>query len=183
MSLTSFRWAPTGNPVGKETTQTLSAGATSRRGQAGITLIELLIVLTLIALVTGISYPSAAAGVESLRLRSVSDRVVNFLNTAIDRAGRRQQVIEVWIAPKDNVLIARSPDLEFSRRLELPEGYRILTVLPAAEVNPDEPRRFLMYPGGAIPRIGIEISSPAGKKRMVSIDPFTELTSAQVVRK
>ena len=138
--------------------------------------------LTLIALMTGIAYPSAAAGVESLRLRSVSDRVVSFLNTAIDRAGRRQQVIEVWIAPKDNVLIARSPDLEFSRRLELPEGYRILAILPPAEVNPEEPRRFLMYPGGSIPRIGLEISNRAGNKRLVSVDPFTELTRAEADR-
>ena len=156
----------------------MSVGATSRRRNSGVTLIELLIVLTLIALVTGISYPSAAAGVESLRLRSVSDQVTNFLNSAIDRAGRREQVIEVWIAPKDNVLIARSPDLQYSRRLDLPDGYRILAVLPAAEVNPDEPRRFLMYPGGTIPRIGIEITNRAGSKRMVSVDPFTELTRA-----
>ncbi len=134
--------------------------------------------LTLIALVTGISYPSAAAGVESLRLRSVSDTVVSFLNTSIDRASRRQQVIEVWISPKDNVLIARSPDLEFSRRLDLPDGYRILAILPAAEVNLNEPRRFLMYPGGTVPRIGIEIANRAGNKRMVSVDPFTELTRA-----
>jgi prepilin-type N-terminal cleavage/methylation domain-containing protein len=147
--------------------------------EAGVTLIELLIVLTLIALVAGISYPSAAAGVESLRLRSVSDTVVSFLNTAIDRAGRRQQVIEVWIAPKDNVMIARSPDLEFSRRLDLPDGYRILSVLPPAEVNPDEPRRFLLYPGGAVPRIGIELANQAGNKRLVSVDPFTELTRAE----
>jgi prepilin-type N-terminal cleavage/methylation domain-containing protein len=202
-SPTSFRWAPTGNPAEKGTTQTLSAGATSkRRGSArragvsprwrasvrrarssasGVTLIELLIVLTLIALVTGISYPSAASSVESLRLRSVSDQVVSFLNTAIDRAGRREQVIEVWIAPKDNVLIARSPDLAYSRRLELPDGYRILAVLPAAEVNPDEPRRFLMHPGGTIPRIGVEIANRAGTKRMVSVDPFTELTRAEKV--
>ena len=157
----------------------MSVGAINNRGRAGVTLIELLIVLTLIALVTGIAYPSAAAGVESLRLRSVADTVVSFLNTAIDRAGRRQQVIEVWIAPKDNVLIARSPDLEFLRRLELPEGYRILTVLPAAEVNPEEPRRFLMYPGGTVPRIGIEIANRSGTKRMVSVDPFTELTRAE----
>lgn len=154
------------------------AGTTSNRRASGVTLIELLIVLTLIALLTGISYPSAAAGVESLRLRSVSDQVVTFLNTAIDRASRREQVIEVWIAPKDNVLIARSPDLEYSRRLELPDGYRILTVLPAAEVAPDQPRRFLMYPGGTIPRIGVEIANRAGNKRMISVDPFTELTRA-----
>jgi prepilin-type N-terminal cleavage/methylation domain-containing protein len=159
----------------------LSAGAINNRRrlrQSGVTLIELLIVLTLMALVTGISYPSAAASVESLRLRSVSDSVVSFLNTAIDRAGRRQQVIEVWIAPKDNVLIARSPDLEFSRRLDLPDGYHILAVLPAAEVSAGEPRRFLMYPGGTVPRISIEIANRAGSKRMISIDPFTELTRA-----
>ena len=121
----------------------------ARFNNSGVTLIELLIVLTLIALVTGISYPSAAAGVESLRLRSVSDQVVSFLNTAIDRASRREQVIEVWIAPKDNVLIARSPDLAFSRRLELPDGYRILSVLPAgrnksgsAAPFPDVSRRY-----------------------------------------
>jgi hypothetical protein len=136
-------------------------------------------VLTLIALVAGISYPTAAASVESLRLRSVSDQIVGFLNTAIDRAGRRQQVIEVWIAPKDNVLIARSPDLGFTRRLELPAGYRILSVLPAAEVNPDEPRRFLMYPGGTVPRIGIEIANREGNKRLVKVDPFTDLTRAE----
>ncbi len=160
----------------------MSAGATNNRQRAGITLIELLIVLTLIALLTGIAFPSAAAGVESLRLRSVSDRVVSFLNTAIDRASRRQQVIEVWISPKENVLISRSPDLEFSRRLDLPEGYSIQAVLPAAEVNPDEPRRFLLYPGGAVPRIGIEIANRAGAKRMVSVDPFTELTRAEKVQ-
>jgi prepilin-type N-terminal cleavage/methylation domain-containing protein len=153
----------------------------ARSRDSGVTLIELLIVVTLIALVSGISYPSAAAGVESLRLRSVSDQVVSFLNTAIDRAGRREQVIEVWIAPKDNVLIARSPDLAFTRRLELPDGYRILEVLPPAEVDPDQPRRFLMYPGGTIPRIGIEIANRAGNKRMVSVDPFTELTRAEKV--
>jgi prepilin-type N-terminal cleavage/methylation domain-containing protein len=159
----------------------LSAGATNNRrrpAESGVTLIELLIVLTLIALVAGISYPSAAASVEFLRMRSVSDMVVGFLNTSIDRASRRQQVIEVWISPKDNLLIARSPDLEFSRRLELPDGYRILTVLPPAEMNPDEPRRFLMYPGGTVPRIGIEIANRAGNKRMVSVDPFTELIRA-----
>jgi len=159
----------------------LSVGATSRRGNSGVTLIELLIVVTLIALVSGISYPSAAAGVESLRLRSVTDQVVSFLNTAIDRASRREQVIEVWIAPKDNVLIARSPDLQYSRRLDLPDGFRIMSILPAAEVSSDQPRRFLMYPGGTIPRIGVEIANRAGNKRMVRVDPFTELTRAEKV--
>ena len=96
---------------------TSSAAARRCFRQRGITLIEMLIVLTLIALVAGLSFPSAASGVEGLRLRSVSDSVVSFLNAAMDRASRREQVIEIWIAPKDNVIIARSPDLAFSRLL------------------------------------------------------------------
>jgi prepilin-type N-terminal cleavage/methylation domain-containing protein len=162
--------------------RTSSVGAINSRcrlaSQRGITLIEMLIVMTIVALVAGVSYPSAAAGVESLRLRSVSDSVVSFLNTAVDRASRRQQVIEIWISPQDNLLIARSPDLAFSRRLEIPDSFRITSVLPPAEVNPGEPRRFLLYPGGAVPRIGIEIANSAGRKRLVGMDAFTGLPSA-----
>ena len=106
---------------------------------------------------------------------------MSFLNTAIDRASRREQVIEVWIAPKDNVLIARSPDLAIFAPPGSADPFASLAVLPAAEVNPDEPRRFLMYPGGTIPRIGVEIANRAGSKRMVSVDPFTELTRAEKV--
>ena len=138
---------------------------------------KMFIVMTIIALVAGVSYPSAAAGVESLRLRSVSDSIVSFLNTAVDRAGRRQQVIEIWISPHDNLLIARSPDLAFSRRLEIPDSFHITAVLPPAEVNPGEPRRFLLYPGGTAPRIGVEIANSAGRKRLVRMDPFTGLPS------
>src|SRR6266849_4214713 len=87
------------------------SGPASKRS-SGVTLLEMLIVMTLIALVAGLSYPSVASGVDSLRLRSASDGIVGFLNTAIDRAWRRQQVIQVWISPRDNVLTARSPDLE-----------------------------------------------------------------------
>ena len=100
------------------------------------------------------------------------------MNTAIDRASRREQVIEIWIAPKDNVILARSPDLAFSRRLDIPETFHITSVLPPAEVAPGEPRRFLLYPGAAAPRIGVEISNNDGRKRMISIDPFTGLPKA-----
>ena len=166
-----------------------SAGAASRsacssrgsgRSQRGVTLIELLIVMTLIALLVGVAYPSAASGIESIRLRSTADNVVNFLDSAIDHAERRQQVVEVWIAPKDNVLIARSPDQRFARRLEIPDPFRITAVRPAAEVPPDEPRRFLMIPGGAVPRIGIEISGKDGKKRQISIDPLTGMPRSEL---
>lgn len=162
--------------------RTLSVGAISscRRpsSRRGVTLIEMLIVMTIVALLVGVSYPSAAAGVESLRLRSVSDSIASFLNTAADRASRRQQVIEIWISPQENLLIARSPDLAFARRLEIPDSFHITSVLPPAEVNPGEPRRFVLYPGGTAPRVRIEIANSAGRKRLAGMDPFTGLPRA-----
>jgi len=116
-----------------------------------------------------------------MRLRSTTDQIANFLSAAIDHAQRRQQVIEVWISPRDNALTARSPDLGFARRLDIPAPFRITAVLPAAQVNPDEPRHFLMYPGGTVPRIGVEISNTNGRKRIVSVDPLSGMPRAEAV--
>jgi len=150
------------------------------RAQRGVTLIELLIVIALIALLVGIAYPSAVSGIESIRLRTTADNVANFLNVAIDRSDRRQQVVELWISPKDNVLIARSPNQGFARRLTIPEPFHITAVRPLAEVAPDEPRRFLMVPGGTMPRVTIEISGENGRKRTVTVDPLTGMPRNEI---
>jgi prepilin-type N-terminal cleavage/methylation domain-containing protein len=150
---------------------TSSVGAIDKR--KGVTLIEMMVVVLLLALLAGLSYPSVAAGVDSLRLRSASDAIVAFMNTALDRADRRQQAVEISISPREGVLTARSADLGFVHRLDLPEGVHIASVRPAAEISPDEARRFLVYPGGTVPRIGIELANGSGRRRMVSIDPVT----------
>jgi prepilin-type N-terminal cleavage/methylation domain-containing protein len=143
------------------------------RLEAGITLIEMMIVVTIIALIAGVSYPSITSGLDSLRLRSASNSIVTLLNTALDRADRRQQAVEILISPKEEAIIARSVDPGFNHRVDLQDGIHIMSVLPAAEVDPAEPRRFLLYPGGTVPRIAIELANSSGRKRLVSIDPVT----------
>src|SRR5229473_1333736 len=166
MSRTSSLSVAMARPEGKEIMPTSLAGATNRiplanargsetltlsrdregavaRSQRGVTLLEMMIVVTLIALVAGLSHPSVSSGVDSLRLRSASDAIVAFLNTALDRADRRQQVVEIWISPHDNAMIARSADSGFVRRLDVPDPIRIISVQPQAPSGPDEPRRFL----------------------------------------
>jgi prepilin-type N-terminal cleavage/methylation domain-containing protein len=152
----------------------------SSPARRGVTLLEMMIVVTLIALVAGISFPSIAAGVDSLRLRAASDSIVGFLNTALDHADRRQQAVEIWISAHDNVLTAQSADRGFSRRLEIVEPVHINAVLPLEQANPDEPRRFLLYPGGSTPAIALEIALTSGRKRMVSVDPITGVTRSDL---
>lgn len=148
---------------------------------AGITLIEMLVVMALIALIAGMSAPSVSAGLDSLRLRSTSDAIIGFFNTALARADTRQQVVEIVISPQDGTLTALSADHGFSKRLEIASPIRMLSVQPALEADAEDQnqaRRFLIYPGGSAPKIGIEIGNSHGRTRLVSIDPITGVPEA-----
>jgi prepilin-type N-terminal cleavage/methylation domain-containing protein len=153
-------------------------------GQRGVTLIEMLIVVGLLGLLVSISFPAVTAGIDSLRLASASDSVVAFLNGALNRAERRQEAIEVEIAPKERRLILRSTDPSFNRTLELPDGITIRAVLPEIPVEPGTPRYFMLYPAGAVPRLGVDIENARGARRIVRVDPVTGVPQVeQLIRR
>lgn len=146
----------------------------------GVTLLEMLIVLGLIGLLVGISFPSVSSGVDTLRLMSASDSLASFLNGALTRAERRQQAVEITIDPSENVVLMRSTEPGFERRLQMPTGVRIVNVLPPPIGEPGRPRRFVSYPGGTVPRFGVELVNSRGARRILRIDPITSV--AQVER-
>lgn len=141
------------------------------KSEKGVTLIEMMIVVTLIALMVGITYPSVASGVDSLRLSSATDGVAGFLQTGLNRTERQQRMMELTISPRDNTLVLAGEN--FERRLTMPDGITIAEILPAVPLDPSQPRRFLMYPGGAPPRIGVRLLNQRGVQRIVSLDPIT----------
>ncbi len=145
----------------------------------GVTLIELLIVVALIGLLAGISFPSVSAGLETLRLSSAGNSLASFLNGALNRAERRQQPIEITIDTQENVVLAQSAGPGFVRRLEMPDGVRILGVLPPSAVESGQPRRFIVYPGGTVPRFGVELANRKGARRIVRIDPITGIPQVE----
>jgi prepilin-type N-terminal cleavage/methylation domain-containing protein len=137
----------------------------------GVTLVEMLIVVTIIGLIAGVSFPAITSGIDSLRLASASDSLVSFLNGAMNRAERRQDVVEIAISIQDNAVSLTTTGL--SRKLEMPGGVTIKAVWPKLASNPDAPRRFLLLPGGAMPRLGIEIANRKGVRRIVRVNPMT----------
>jgi type II secretory pathway pseudopilin PulG len=142
----------------------------------------MLVVLVVIALIAGMAAPSVSSGLESLRLRSASDAIMGFLNTAVSRAETRQQVVEILISASNGTLTAISADQGFQKKLEIASPIKILSVTPALVAGADEQgqaRRFLVYPGGTIPKIAIEIGNAEGRKRLVSIDPITGVPLAK----
>src|SRR5690348_2501123 len=108
----------------------LSVGRTSSPGQRGVTLLEMLVVMAIVGLIVAVSSPSVSSGLDSVRLRSTSDSISSFLNSAVNHAERRQQPVAVIISRRENRLQAFSNEPGYSRELILPEGIAIETVLP-----------------------------------------------------
>ncbi len=140
----------------------------------GITLVELVVVMALLGLLAGLTFPSFSTGLDTVRLVSASNSLVSFFNAALNRVERRQQAVEIAISKAGNSLRLRSVEPGFARALELPEGITIRAVLPPLpQEEEQEVRYFLLYPGGALPRIGVELASRKGGRRLVRVDPIT----------
>jgi prepilin-type N-terminal cleavage/methylation domain-containing protein len=158
---------------------TLSAGKTKlnhdREGVAGVTLIEMLVVVALISLMVGISYPAITSGIDSLRLNAATNGVVSFLDYGLSRAERRQQTVEITISKADNSIEMRSSEPGFYRKLVMPDGVSIVQVLPQLPENsdPDLKRSFLLYPGGTVPPLGLQLINRRNVQRVVRVDPIT----------
>lgn len=126
-----------------------------------------------------IALPAFSNGIDSMRLSQASDSVAAFLNAAANRAERRQQVIEISIAPRDNLIALRSADSGLARKLDLPDGIRVDAVFPRLPGDTGEPRRFLLLPGATAPRIGVQLANRRGARRIVSLDPITGVPSIE----
>jgi prepilin-type N-terminal cleavage/methylation domain-containing protein len=156
---------------------TSSAGRTSgqRTSESGVTLIEMVVVVALISLMIGISFPAITSGIDSLRLKAAANSVVSFLDYGLSRAERRQQMVEITISKADNSLEMRSTEPGFYRKLTLPDGIAIVQVLPplAEDVDPNLSRDFLLYPAGTVPPLGVHLINRRNVQRVVRVDPIT----------
>jgi prepilin-type N-terminal cleavage/methylation domain-containing protein len=151
-----------------------------RKGaEAGVTLIEMMVVVALISLMVGISFPAITSGIDSMRLKAATNSVVSFLDAGLSRAERRQQVIEISISKSDNSIEMQSSEPGFTRKLQMPEGVSIVQVLPQLPENPENPensnvpRTFFLYPGGTVPPLGVQLINRRNVQRVVRVDPIT----------
>ena len=133
----------------------------------------MIVVVSIMGLIVGISYPAISAGLDSVRMTSATDSVAAFLNGAVTRAQRRQRPVEVVVSLRDNLLTLYSSEAGYHRELRMPDGIFIEAVQPATEGVPEDVRRFLIVPGGVAPAVGIQLASKRDAHRLVKLDPMT----------
>lgn len=145
----------------------------------------MLVVVAIIGVIAGISMPSVASGIDSVRVSTASQSVAGFLNAAMTRAERRQQPVEVLILPKENRLVMYTNEPGFERELKMPDGITIETVLPKIDDSLDlkEGRRLILLPGATAPGIGVQIANSHGARKVIRLDPMTGFPRIESVEK
>jgi prepilin-type N-terminal cleavage/methylation domain-containing protein len=145
------------------------------RDQTGVTLLEMLIVVTIIGIVAGVSFPSITSGLASLRLNTASGSVASFLTSSMNRVDRHEEAAAIVISPQENrlVLFTAASGEKPARVMEMPQGVRI---------EGEEPRRYLFMPGGTVPRMTVVLRNDQGSRRSIGIDPITAVPDIRRVQ-
>jgi hypothetical protein len=94
-----------------------------------------MVVISIIAVITGISYPSIANGLDNLKISAAADAVAGFLDTAAAKADRKQAVVELNIIRRENLMFIRSTDPTLAKKFEFPDGVRRSAYRYAAPVR------------------------------------------------
>jgi len=141
---------------------------------AGVTLLEMLIVVTIIAIVAGVSVPAVTAGLSGVRLQSAAGSVASFMTSSMNRVDRHEQAAAIVVSPGENsiAVFTSASGEKPERTLSLPQGIRI---------EGDAPRRYLFLPGGTVPSMTVVLRSEKGSERSIRVDPVTGIPQIQRV--
>lgn len=150
--------------------------------RAGVTLIEMMMVVLIISLVAGLSFPSVTTGLDSIRMRSAADSVAAFLTAAANQVERREEPLELVFSRNENLLAARGLRGRYHREFALPDGVLLRGVLPATDADFSGVRTILIFPGASVPQIGVVLENRRGQRRVVQLDPITGMAKVEEPR-
>jgi prepilin-type N-terminal cleavage/methylation domain-containing protein len=96
------------------------------RGPSGVTLLELIVVLAVVATVTAFALPSIRRGSDGLQLRAGAGRVASLLREARQQAVTHRRATRVALGSNGRAAtLTWDGDDEPLRRVELPDRFRV----------------------------------------------------------
>lgn len=148
-------------------------GALRPRFQQGITLLELLVVITLIAILGALVYPSFGDALSNLRLRGIARETVALCRLAKYEAVTHRQPYHLAAdIEKDQIRVTDSAQ-QVIKELDLPAGIRIFQVQVLSENGPADATELYFFPNGAAESGSITLRDEGGRSIKIGIDLLT----------
>lgn len=142
-----------------------------RNGAGGVTLVELLVVMTIASVLLALVFPSIRAGMGTLELRSSAQRLAAASKYARDQAIYRQRPFELEI-DTDAKTVAVFDSNGSSRSFDLPADVRVAAILPSPDDAPSRILRFVFSPDGSTIPFQVVLENPR-RRIEISADPLT----------
>ncbi len=143
----------------------LTAHGSRLTSAAGLSLIELLIVMAIVGLMLGIAYPNVSSGLDGIRLKTSISRAGAFWASARQRADRFQEVVQVTVDPAGQELRALAADSAWRDSYKLDPSIRIAGL--------KEPVHYLLYPGTPSPQFELFLEASSGGRGGLRVNVLT----------
>lgn len=133
--------------------------------ESGITLVEMLVTLAIIALIVSIAYPSMTTGIDGIRLRTSVDNIAVLFTEARNMSDRFQTPVQITVMPSENRLHAATIDGAWQKIYELPDRVHV--------VIPRETGAVVLYPGSPTPGLRMLLEAEYGARTGLRFNIFT----------
>ncbi len=143
-----------------------------RNLKAGFSLIELIMVILLISLALGVSYPALSRGTAAFHLRATGRDILNTLRYAREKAITEQTTMKVTVDPAAQKVILSDEVGNGSRVYNLPLDVRIQQVSLAGQELRDLPLVIRFMTNGSCEDAEIQLVSNKGGTIKIVTDPI-----------
>jgi prepilin-type N-terminal cleavage/methylation domain-containing protein len=163
--------------------QTSSVGNNRRRllgPDAGVTLLELIMVMAILALLAGLVGPAFGHWLDDWKLRGVADRLAETIRYARMQAVYQQRYFVVELKPEDHTVRVLEPSAGVVREYALPSDVQVGEDPPGA---PSEVLRVILAPSGTAEAKTFWVRNPRGTTLKVRLDFLLGGAGIEIVRR
>jgi prepilin-type N-terminal cleavage/methylation domain-containing protein len=149
-----------------------AVSGSSRGAHEGFTLLELIVVLLILALIMGVSYPSMERGSNILNLQTASRDVLNTFRFAREKAVSEQASMMLIIDRNERRLQLANILGEPMQAYTLPRGVHIQRMMRAGNEVQENTMTVRFAPNGGLENVGIRLATDSGSRMQIISDPL-----------
>ena len=153
----------------------------AKRDASGLTLLELLVVITILSLMAGLVVPRIGPWLDNWKLRSAAERIAQTLRYARTRALFEQHYYVVEISPQKNMVRVLQLNSTFVREFSLPDGIQVQADEKQRASSVPEIVRFILPPSGEVEEKTLWLRNQEGKTVKIHLDFLLGGPGVQVV--
>jgi general secretion pathway protein H len=139
----------------------------------GITLLEVLVTLTLIAIVSAMVYPSFGSAMQTLRLRGEARRIISACREAKWEAVAKRRPFRLTLDLEKNQFAITDLSNQIRKEIDLPAGIRIFQAQKVSDDGLSDATEFYFFPNGTAESGIITLRNEQGRNIRVLIDVLT----------